>query len=195
MPNWIKNRIDFQGKREDIERVFEFLKGEKGLMDFNKVIPMPETYKKYDTTNHYNGIGIEDQELKFQYVRATREQQKKYGVVGWYDWSIKYWGSKWNACGAARVSDSIMFKTAWSGVPTVVKEIAKKFPELYIEYAYADEDAGSNVGTGYSDYGEKKFWFSEEEDNSDEAWRVFFDLWECEDEFEKVDGEWRFKED
>ena len=107
---------------------------------------------------------------------------------------MRYWGSKWNAADARRVDDSIVFDTAWSGVPTVVKELVKKFPELYLDYAYADENAGYNVGTGYSDYGEKKLWFSEEEDDSDESWSVFFDLWGCEDEYEKVDGKWRYKE-
>lgn len=195
MPNWIKNRIDFQGERAIIEKAFEFIKGESGLMDFNKVIPMPETYRKYDTTNHPNGVGIEDQALKLEYIKATREQMRKYGEVGWYDWSVRYWGSKWNACDARRVDDFIEFETAWSGVPKVVKELAKKFPELYLCYSYADEDAGNNVGTGYSDYGESKLWFSEEIDNSDDAWSVFFDLWGCEDEYEKVDGKWRYKED
>ena len=82
MPNWIKNRIDFQGERAIIEKVFEFIKGERGLMDFNKVIPMPESYRKYDTTNHPNGVGIEDQALKLEYIKATREQMRKYGEVG-----------------------------------------------------------------------------------------------------------------
>ena len=31
------------------------------------------------------------------YRSAVKEQRENYGVVGWYDWGIKYRGTKWNA--------------------------------------------------------------------------------------------------
>ena len=193
MANYIRNRISFQGKRERIDEVFRFMQGENGIMDFDKIIPMPQTYKDYDTTNYPDGVGIEDEAKKLEYKKATKEQKKKYGFVGWYDWRVYNWGSKWNACDCKRLEDTIMFDTAWSGVPKIVAEIAKRFPDLYMEYDYADENAGYNVGTGWCEDGQ--LYLTEEEGGSDEAWNVYFDLWGGEEDYEKVYGKWRLKED
>lgn len=48
-------------------------------------LPMPETFLLYDTTNHPE-----------QYPEAAKEQQERYGVVGWYDYNIQTLGVKWN---------------------------------------------------------------------------------------------------
>lgn len=40
-----------------------------------------ETYQKY-------GDG---------YANAAKEQEETYGVIGWYDWGVKYRGTKWDA--------------------------------------------------------------------------------------------------
>lgn len=43
MPNWVTNRIVLYGtEQKDINEVIDFLKGDNGDMDFNKIIPMPE---------------------------------------------------------------------------------------------------------------------------------------------------------
>ena len=41
MPNHITNQIEFFGKREDIDKVFELIKGEVEYIDFNNIIHMP----------------------------------------------------------------------------------------------------------------------------------------------------------
>ena len=41
MPNHITNRIQFFGKQEQINKVFELIKNESSCIDFNKLIPMP----------------------------------------------------------------------------------------------------------------------------------------------------------
>lgn len=43
MPNHITNRIQFSGKREDIDRVLALIKGDNECIDFEKIIPMPIT--------------------------------------------------------------------------------------------------------------------------------------------------------
>lgn len=43
MPNWVRNRIEFSGKQEDINKVLSFIKGNNDDFDFNKLIPMPES--------------------------------------------------------------------------------------------------------------------------------------------------------
>ena len=71
---------------------------------------MPETFKKYDTTNHPNGKGLRvgkkidkdddstiiTKELIEEYKQATREQKELYGVVGWYDFNLQTFGCKWD---------------------------------------------------------------------------------------------------
>lgn len=42
MPNHVTNRIEFSGKQENINKIFELIDGED-VFDFDKIIPMPET--------------------------------------------------------------------------------------------------------------------------------------------------------
>lgn len=64
-------------------------------------------------------------------------------------WSVENWGTKWPAYGfedLPQVKDGIVFNTAWSSVPRIVEKISEKFPDVRMEYCWADEDFGSNTG-------------------------------------------------
>jgi hypothetical protein len=121
----------------------------------------------------------------------------KYGFVSWYGWSYANWGTKWNAMEVQIFSGNcdatILFDTAWSGVPMLIKKLTEIFPTFKFEYKYADEDFGCNVGYGKTnDNGE--FEFTEIEDDSQDAINIATELWgynyrdefdeEFEDEFE-----------
>lgn len=41
MPNYVKNILSFDGDPAQVDRLFSAIQGENGLMDFNKLIPMP----------------------------------------------------------------------------------------------------------------------------------------------------------
>ena len=41
MPNHITNKIIFYGTKSNIEKVFELIKGEGEVIDFNTLVPMP----------------------------------------------------------------------------------------------------------------------------------------------------------
>lgn len=43
MPNWVKNEITFEGKKENIEALLNAVKSDESDFDFNKLIPMPES--------------------------------------------------------------------------------------------------------------------------------------------------------
>lgn len=45
MPNWVINSVSFEGKQERINELLEKIKGDDGVevVDFNKIIPMPES--------------------------------------------------------------------------------------------------------------------------------------------------------
>lgn len=51
----------------------------------------------------------------------------------WYEWSVKNWGVKWNACQERivrpRPSHKITFNTAWSAPIKVISALAAKHPE------------------------------------------------------------------
>jgi hypothetical protein len=101
--------------------------GDPTAFDFNKLIPMPpQLWSLTDDggfayTIYYGDAAERMLELpwvkeanittveqlrdhldtKNPDLRATAERWKanleKYGAGGWYDWSIEYWGTKWNA--------------------------------------------------------------------------------------------------
>lgn len=45
MPNWTYTTIEFEGTPEDVEQIFNTIKGENGIIDFDKIIPAPECIK------------------------------------------------------------------------------------------------------------------------------------------------------
>jgi hypothetical protein len=218
MPNYVQNRITFCGTMKDVEKVFDFLKGEDTVIDFNKIIPMPEELKIASCSEGTNGMNyllylhdkVTNAHLKEYYERVElmpKERKNKcielgkaylsnlgkYGYTTWYEWSRANWGTKWNAYSTYREGDALYFQTAWSAVPKLIEKIAEMFPNISLEYEWADEDFGYNLGRGYSENGE--FYYDYLDGDSDEDWELIFDLWGCRDSFEKVDGEWRWKED
>lgn len=79
----------------------------------------------------------------------------KYGHTDWYGYCVAKWGSKWNSYDPRPMeNDTLVFHTAWSRVMPVIAELAKRFPEVEIEYEWADEDIGSNVGHAHFQDGE-----------------------------------------
>lgn len=119
MPNWIFSTATFSGTEEAVHKLIKIGLEHSGLpstgdlrQDFNLLVaegkspeldkeaqrvvmskgltartflPIPETYILYDTTNHPN-----------RYPDAAKEQQEKYGAVGWYDYNCLTLGTKWN---------------------------------------------------------------------------------------------------
>jgi hypothetical protein len=80
----------------------------------------------------------------------------KYGHTTWYEWHCANWGTKWNACEVEWVNDNqVEFETAWSFCFPIVEKLSKLFPDVAIEFSYADEDSGSNTGTGTIKNGEE----------------------------------------
>jgi hypothetical protein len=80
----------------------------------------------------------------------------KYGHTTWYEWHCANWGTKWNACEVEWVNDNqVEFETAWSFCFPIVEKLSQLFPDVAIEFSFADEDCGSNTGTGTIKDGEE----------------------------------------
>ncbi len=171
MPNHVMNKLTFSSQEK---KVLSFLKGDKELIDFNKIIPMPEELNiessnigeegaKYLFYNNIRGWFEEKQASEAKKLLENHgkldeglELGKQYlsnlanhGFYTWYDWRRKNWGTKWNAYESKLVSENcIMFETAWNGVVELIEKLSLKFPNVEFEYSYADEDCGANTGTG-----------------------------------------------
>lgn len=155
MPNYIANRLKIIGTHELVHDVLDFIKIEKseennevygiGTIDFNKITPCPPWV--------FNGF-------------LGREHEEKYGKENcWYEWNKKNWGTKWNAFNQTneeKSPDTICFETANNGVPNLIKKIAWIFPNVELQYEFADEELGCNVGR-------YNFKDTEIEDNSPES--------------------------
>ena len=74
---------------------------------------------------------------------------QRFGSPTWYEWCSRNWGTKWNAYGfppLEKDSDTMEFFTAWNSVPKIITLLSQKYPEQTINYRWADEDIGHNVG-------------------------------------------------
>lgn len=185
MPNYIKNRLIIKGTTEQIEKVKSFLtpkeptlwddQDESVAMDFNNITPMPKWV--------YRGnLGI--------------NEEKKYGKDRcWYEWSVKNWGTKWNAFCSSSSGNVIEFETAWNGVVDLMSKLAIIFPNVEFEYMYADEDVGYNVGSYiFKDTDIQKQPIVQ---GSKKAYELAFELWNRWDEFvwDENENKYRWKEE
>jgi hypothetical protein len=193
MPNHITNILKFNGDKQKIEQLLKDISPdaneneieETAYIDFNKIIPMPESYKglvsgsvtdtsvavymaverknyeKIDKIKAYPGYKSLKSKTREEFIEYLIESQgatvelgkqyvdnyEKYGAYTWYDWSCDNWGTKWNAYDQyfSEENNEIIFNTAWNGVPKLIQLISERYPEIEIEYKYADEDFGCNL--------------------------------------------------
>lgn len=131
MSNIVRNKVKFFGEQEKIDAVLISLRGEEegDYINFEKIVPMPDYV--------YRG----------PFSVTARHM---YGENNWYDWSIKNWGTKWNAFDSDvdAENNTIYFSTAWSFPKPVIEALAAicVTHNVKILGIWADEDSGSNAG-------------------------------------------------
>jgi hypothetical protein len=142
MPNWVWNQMTLFGEKEELDKL------ESTKFDFNKLFPMPDEIKDdsegivcllchENVKGHCEKCGIEgniggrsDDNLNEKELEIRNNWMKNYGADGWYNWSIKNWGTKWNV----DVEDVEMYRltpfkllvtfdTAWSPPYGIIKHI------------------------------------------------------------------------
>lgn len=187
--------------------------GTSNYIDFNKIIPMPkELMIEASTAGEYGlqyilamqrkpdntpddleaikWIESQPEERRKQVLQLGEmylSNQKQYGYPTWYEWSNNTWGTKWNAYEQRFEEPNVLwFDTAWNGVPQLIGKLSEIFPNIEFQYAYADEDLGSNTGKGSIKNGEILMTFPD--DGSKEAYEIMFEIRpEMEDSFELTD--------
>jgi hypothetical protein len=223
MPNHVINKVILLGKREDVEKLLDTIASvekenghpEYNIIDFNKIIPMPNVLRGMASPPRIVSEAEYKKEMELYEAKKkdpsllTEEicnsYMKKYGAVDWYNWSCAHWGTKWNAysqfkdeileTNSGNVQTAIIFDTAWSTPYPVIEKLHEMFPSVKIELRYADEDASSN--TGVIKFNENGTQIYNPEDGSDEAWELYLELHpDMKGEFVKnKKGEYVYKED
>lgn len=153
--------------------------------------------KKFDTKGKSEDKLKEMYEIGKKYV----DNFKKYGATTWYNWCLNNWGTKWNAYSTDlwfdknKIGAIITFDTAWSGVPDLIEKLAKKFPNIYFEYKFADEDFAQNTGYGDTDE-EGNLYMNYPDGDSDEAVELFIECkgYNKDDFYKDNEGKWHCKE-
>jgi hypothetical protein len=206
MPNHIQNKLELIGSEADVKRVRESINSQGTPIDFNKIKPMPEdlsieVHSGIETAVEVAlKMDLDDNELISSLQQYTRVQSKtpldfddkdwelfikclnnvkKYGVMYWYTWAIKNWGTKWNAYSVddSRTTDNIIyFQTAWSGVLNLIEIVSAKFPNVSFKYSFADEDTGSSNAGVYEIRNGKVINRIEPKSQSREAYELAFEL-------------------
>lgn len=106
-----------------------------------------------DELEKYSDIGdvMSFVELGKKYV----DNLQNYGATTWYNFCINNWGSKWNSYDYDELYDNTLtYHTAWSRVMPIITKLAQMYPDIRMEYQWADEDIGSNVGRADFENGE-----------------------------------------
>lgn len=170
MPNHITNLISFGDQPEQVAAFHQMLRelrqedGVYGSIDFNKLIPMPESLDMESGSSTSDGLAAyrrfmmgdktaeafrKEHPEAWALGKQAYENIQQYGVPTWYEWCNRNWGTKWNAYSCAELdknADTMEFMTAWSSVPGILEALSRKYPDQAVSYRWADEDIGSNVG-------------------------------------------------
>lgn len=164
MPNHITNIVTFRGPSERVAQIREEIKGEKEVIDFNAIAPMPERLRNFQpcvgaVAHAKTRAGCADRwdamsaSIPLHPSEVADEERcfrniERCGFAYWRDWAIAHWGTKWNAYDQSAVSDdTIQFDTAWSMPRRLLGSMTERYPDIEIVWIYADEDVGSNCGT------------------------------------------------
>ena len=123
--------------------ITRYLSSYEGLMTSQQIIESI----KYDKDQNFQSI--------IELGQKYGDNFQKYGYTTWYDWAINNWGTKWNSYDSEPVEENTLtFNTAWARAIPVISKLAEKYSDMDIEYQWADEDIGSNVGRAYYSSGE-----------------------------------------
>jgi len=93
MTDLVETEMRVYGKRQDLDKFISSIDGSNKdeVIDFNKIIPMPEDLSKWDKDNGHSGE---------------------------YYWTREHWGAKWGAytSGLTDEGDHLyyLFQTAWN---------------------------------------------------------------------------------
>jgi Ferredoxin-like domain in Api92-like protein len=198
MPNWVSNWVGVSGTEADIDAFIE--KAGKSYPTKTSVWNADtKSWDKQDTTNSepfsfWNFIKPEDEvayhgesEKPEGYADWSANEKMahdlKFSGNGWYDWNVREWGTKWDACdvsvddphkdGKGNASVSISFNTAWSIPEPVFQAMVAQHPTLSFDFECEEEQ-----GWG------AKFTSSDGDEEGEERSLIMTEEWDIPDSHE-----------
>lgn len=172
MPNWVRTKLNFVDVTDDefkiiVERYCTAEPGGDTNLDFEKLIPMPDTV--------------------FRGPLSSEDSKNHPGDLNWYDWSCRHWGTKWNACHGSvdYHRHEIIYDTAWAYAEPPVWVLAENTKKAISVVAMNEDIAcgaewqefwyDESADTVYSDSGEYEY-------GTQEFWVAAAVLWEISEE-------------
>ena len=173
MPNHVKNVLRISGSEKEIDTLMNFVSDDESPFSFDKILPMPP-----------------ENEMSDEYQSDPMPR--------WWYWRNANWNTKWDAYDVEVIRETennlcYTFYTAWSPPIPVLLVLSEIFKTLEFDYEYADEDLGYNLGDAIIKDGE----FLREEcpkEGSNEAFEKAIKLWDIQDQYQLVDGEYVYAE-
>lgn len=174
MPNWVFTSMSVSGKEEDLRKFMD--KAGKQYTTYHKGVRK----QNEDGTWSYDEDAIDervhDGVISFMnfatptdldayfgsadykpegYDKMTTEERMahamRFSSDGWYDWNVRNWGTKWDACNPEMTNDDptsgsigYRFDTAWSPAEGAFQAMVSQHPELSFEF-YNEEEQGWGV--------------------------------------------------
>lgn len=165
MPNWCHNVLTVTGPEEALGRFHDAhtKRGDDGetVFTFEGSLPRPKALRGIQS----GSCTIDGERVKNWVVRdgknvAIQERTlafltARYGATNLYDWSVKHWGTKWDA-GESGFEASpggrlYTFETAWGPPGEWAQKASELFPELRLTIEYEEPGmcfAGTYVAAG-----------------------------------------------
>lgn len=146
---------------------------------------VPETVRTECCKENKKMTKTEERKAKLE---AHISVDERYPYLNWYDWHRDMWGTKWNSSRPCWCGNEVWFDTAWSFCEPVIVELSKKFPNVRIDFQFADEDMGNNCDygwcqNGFIDYANLK---------GNAAMKLAIDIWDDDNLYGFKDGEWKY---
>jgi hypothetical protein len=135
MPNWCNNNITIEGPKDKIKNLWDNIQADPDKGFFQHLVPAP---KELDgTTSPTPEPG---------WANYKGPQPVVDGCDNWYDWRVKYWGTKWDIS----IDDSGLFyeedgdkayikgwyDTAWAPALDCFDTFLRKHNDIYITNLY-----------------------------------------------------------
>lgn len=141
MPNHCHNDLYICGTQEAVQALLTAIASEDRLIDFNKIIPYPENFRKLDEECEVLGYA--------GFAEKYGPRAKDGYNSGGYEWCTENWGTKWNAYHQVRrdyEGPCITFQTAWTPPVKVIQALAAKHPEVTLRLEWFECGVGSAGG-------------------------------------------------
>ena len=166
MDSQIINRLWIEGDATKVGNLRQEIQGndeineEKHIdIDFNKIIPMPDSLdvednenaamaaayslREFETENpafqkHPMDLNTDDFKLYLTYLKNAYN----YKYVNWAHWRIANWNSAWNAYDTKSTDEYIQFKTRNSPSLNVTLELSRRHKDLKFIHGWAECESG-----------------------------------------------------